>query len=440
MDIDTLLCARFIIPVEPAGTVLHDHALAIDAGRIAAILPRSEALVRFRPRQCHELSAHALIPGLVNAHTHAAMTLFRGFADDRPLAEWLNEHIWPAERTWVNAAFVRDGARLAAAEMLLSGTTCFNDMYFFPDVTAEVALEAGIRATVGLIVIDFPSAWAGSIDEYFARGTAVHDRFRDASTVHTCFAPHAPYTVSDSTLLKIRTLAEELDIPITMHVHETAAEVTQALAGGGETPLRRLDRLGLLSPRLLAVHVTQAGEADTALLARHGVSVVHCPESNLKLASGLCPVQRLLDAGVNVALGTDGAASNNDLDMLGEMRTAALLGKAVAGDPTAVPAATALAMATLYGARALGLEERIGSLFPGKDADVVAVRLDGLHHQPLYDPLSQLVYTTSRTDVEHVWVGGRQVVEQRRTLYLDGDDLRARAGDWRDRIAGAAID
>lgn len=434
MDIDLLITARWIIPVEPAGSVLEDHALAVDGGRIAALAPRAEA-ASWRARNTVDLPAHALIPGLVNAHTHAAMTLFRGLADDRPLAEWLAEHVWPAERRWVDAEFVRDGTRLACAEMLAGGTTCFNDMYFFPDITAEVALEHGMRAVVGMIVIDFPSAWARDADEYLHKGLEVHDRFRNEPLVTTGFAPHAPYTVADSALARIGTLAEELDTTVTIHVHETAAEVAEALARHGERPLRRLERLGLLSPRLLAVHANALDEVDVERLARHGASVVHCPQSNMKLASGLCPVARLLDAGVNVALGTDGAASNNDLDLLGETQSAALLAKIVAGDPTALPAPAALAMATLHGARALGLDQRIGSLVVGKEADMVAVRLDRPHCQPVYDPVSQFVYAAGREDVDRVWVAGRELVREGAPLGIDIAGLARTAARWRARIA-----
>ncbi|MGE0383853.1 MAG: TRZ/ATZ family hydrolase [Gammaproteobacteria bacterium] len=433
-DIDTLVNARWIIPVEPHGAVLHRHALAMDAGRIVALLPQDEARRRFRARESADLDEHALVPGLVNAHTHAAMSLFRGFADDRPLMQWLTEHIWPAEQAWVTPDFVRDGARLACAEMLKSGTTCFSDMYFHPDVAAEVAVEAGIRAVIGLIVIGFPSRWAASVDEYLGKGLAVHDRFRDAPLISTAFAPHAPYTVDDAALERVRILADELDVPIVTHVHETAQEIADAIAATGARPLRRLQGLGLLSPRLCAVHMTQVCDADLDLLARYGCSVVHCPESNMKLASGFCPAQRLLDAGINLAIGTDGAASNNDLDMFSEMRSAALLAKAVAGDPTALPAPAALHAATLGGARALGLDQRIGSLLPGKQADMVAVRLAGLHAEPVYDPLSQLVYCAGRGDVADVWVGGVRRVRSGALVDIDERTTLARARAWAERI------
>ena len=431
------LHAAWIIPVEPHDTVLEQHTLLIEDDRIAALLPTAQWQPRVGVSEI-DCRHQALIPGFVNAHTHAAMVLFRGMADDLPLMEWLEQHIWPTEARVASREFVRDGTRLAAAEMLRGGTTCFNDMYFFGDEAGAAAIEAGIRATIGMIVIGFPSAWAGDVDEYFRKGQAIHDQFREHPLVTTAFAPHAPYTVDDAALRRVATLAEELDVPIHMHVHETAFEVETALARDGVRPLRRLQALGLLSPRLVAVHMTNIHDEEFELLARSGVSVVHCPESNLKLASGFCPAARLLDQGVNLALGTDGAASNNDLDMLGEMRTASLLAKGVAGDPCALPAAAALRAATLGGARALGLDEHIGSLVPGKLADVVAIDLGGLDSQPLYDPLSQIVYASQRHQVRAVWVGGRQVVANGHLTTLDEAELKHAAVAWRARIASGA--
>ncbi len=433
-QVDTLIHARWIIPVEPEG-VLEHHCLAIHAGRIVDLLPGDQAARRYQTAQTVHLNDHALIPGLVNAHTHAAMSLLRGLADDLPLMEWLNKHIWPAEGAWVSAEFVQDGTQLAIAEMLRSGTTCFNDMYFFPDATAKVASHCGMRASVGLIFIDFPSAWAGTPDEYLDKGLAVHDAYRDHPLIKTAFAPHAPYSVSDAPLRKIATLAEELDIPINMHVHETADEIAHSLAHYQVRPLQRLRDLGLLSPRLLAVHMTQLTDTEITEFAATGAHVLHCPESNLKLASGFCPVDKLLKAGVNVALGTDGAASNNDLDMFGEMRTAALLAKAVSGDATSVPAATALRMATLNGARALDLDAEIGSLRPGKSADITAVYLSGIETQPLYDPLSQLVYAAGRDHVTDVWVAGQRLLNNRALTTLDETEILRKVQQWRARIA-----
>ena len=433
--IATLLNARWIVPVEPEGLILDHHALAIQDGRILAILPREEAAARFSAELCLNLDRHVLIPGLINAHTHASMTLLRGLADDLPLLSWLREHIWPAEARWVNPEFVRDGTRLAIAEMLRGGVTCFNDMYFFPETTAAVARECGMRACVGLIALDFPTAYARNFDEYLNKGLELHARLQADPLVRTAFAPHAPYTVSAPALERIGQLAADLELPVHIHVHETATEVAQFQAQHGCRPLARLEQLGLLSPRLLAVHMTQLEAAEIERLARAGVHVAHCPESNLKLASGFCPTARLDAAGVNVALGTDGAASNNDLDLLGELRTAALLGKGVAGDAAALPAARMLRMATLNGARALGLAGETGSLEPGKAADVVAVNLGLPETEPVYQPVSQLVYTASRHQVSDVWVAGRRLLADRRLTTLDPDEAVRRARDWRRKIA-----
>lgn len=435
MEIDTLISAPWVIPVEPEGVIYDNHAIAIQAGKILDILPTEEVEGRYHAAEVYRLEQHALIPGLINAHTHAAMTLFRGLADDLPLMDWLNHHIWPAEQRWMTAGFVRDGMRHAIAEMLRGGTTCFNDMYFFPDQAAEAAVEAGIRATLGLIVIDFPSAWARDAEEYLAKGLQVHETLQGHPLIRTAFAPHAPYSVADVPLERVRDLAEEINIPIHMHVHETAEEVEGSLVERGERPLQRLERLGLLSPRLQAVHMTQLNENEIARCAGAGLHVVHCPDSNLKLASGFCPVQQLAHAGLNVALGTDGAASNNSLDMFQAMRTAALLAKAVARDACAIPAPCALSMATLNGAKALGLREITGSLRPGKAADLVAVDLGGIDTQPVYDPISQLVYATSRDKVSHVWIAGKPALRNRALLTLDEQAILDRTQEWQRLIA-----
>lgn len=435
---DTLIHARWIAPVEPDNTVLEDHAIAIRDGVIAAILPGEEARATITADTVHDLGDHLLIPGLINAHTHAAMTLMRGLADDLPLMEWLKGHIWPAEGKHIGPEFVRDGSELAAAEMLLSGTTCFNDMYFFPDDTAEAAVAAGIRACVGLIVIDFPTPWAQDPAEYFARGEAVHQRWRDEPLVTTAMAPHGPYTVSDGPLRSVADLAEKLDIPIHIHLHETAHEVEESLRLHGRRPLQRLADLGLVSERLLAIHATQVSDDDRATLAAAGAHVVHCPQSNQKLASGTCPVETLRGAGINVALGTDGAASNNDLDLLAEMQSAAMVAKAQTGDAAALPAEAALAMATLGGARALRLDHALGSLVPGKQADIVAVDLDRLTTQPVYHPISQLIYAAGREQVNHVWVGGQHVVANGHLATLDPLALKEKARTWQARLAANA--
>ncbi|HET9678981.1 MAG TPA: TRZ/ATZ family hydrolase, partial [Gammaproteobacteria bacterium] len=410
--VDLLIHARWVVPVEPVGTILDNHALAVHQGKIVALLPSAQAEERFTASQVVHRSHHVLIPGLINAHTHTAMSLLRGLADDLPLRPWLEKHIWPAETQWMSPRFVQDGAELAIAEMLLSGTTCFNDMYFFPDAVAKTAVKSGIRASIGMIVINFPSAWAQDATEYLSRGMALRDDWQDENLLSFVFAPHAPYTVDDAALKQIKTFADELDVPVQIHLHETAQEVAKAFETSGQRPLDRLDKLGLLNNSLMAVHMTALEDHDIARLAETGASVVHCPESNLKLASGFCPVAKLAAAGVNLALGTDGAASNNDLDMLGEMHTAALLAKGVAGDAAALPAADVLEMATLGGARALGLSDSIGSLSVSKWADVTCVDLQAAATQPVYNPVSQLVYAASRDQVSDVWVAGQQQVRE----------------------------
>lgn len=431
--LDLLLLPEWIVPVEPAGVVLREHALGIRNGQIALLAPRQQALT-VAAKEVRELPGMVLMPGLVNAHGHAAMSLFRGLADDLPLMTWLQGHIWPAESQWVNEDFVREGTELAIAEQVRGGITAFSDMYFFPHVASEVVHKAGVRAQITIPVLNFPIPGAHDTDESLRHGLELLEDLRYHARIRVAFGPHAPYTVSDDRLERVRVLAEQLDVGIHMHVHETAFEVQQALEQNGERPLARLARLGLLGPHFQAVHMTQIDDSDLALLQHYNVNIIHCPESNLKLASGFCPVERLWQAGINVAIGTDGAASNNDLDLLGETRTAALLAKAVAGSATALDAHRALRMATLNGARALGIEEVCGSLQIGKSADVVAVDLSGLAQQPVYDPVSQLVYATGRECVRHVWVHGHQLVDDGRLTRHNEHDLRNSARAWGERI------
>lgn len=433
--VDLLIEAGWVVPVEPQGVVLEDHAVAIRDGAIVALLPRDEARARFEAAETVSRPDAALMPGFVNAHTHNPMTLLRGVADDLPLKTWLQDHIWPIEAAVIGPEFVADGVTLAIAEMLRGGTTCVNENYFFPDVQAAVYKRHGFRARVGLPVIDFPTAWAKSDDEYFARAGEVHDQWRDDPLISTAFAPHAPYTVSDANFERVRMLSDQLDVPVHLHLHETAQEVEQSLAEHGQRPIARLDRLGLFNDRLIAVHMTQLTDAEIHLCRERGVSVVHCPESNLKLASGFCPACALERAGVNLAIGTDGCASNNDLDMFGETRTAAILAKAVAQDASALDAATALRAATLGGARAIGLDHLVGSIEAGKQADLVCVDLSALETQPLHHVHSQLVYATGRHQVSDVWIGGRARLRSRELVDIDAAALVANARQWRTRIA-----
>ncbi|MDN6866131.1 MULTISPECIES: TRZ/ATZ family hydrolase [Pseudomonas] len=433
--LDILLLPTWLVPVEPASVVLREHGLGIRDGRIAFIGPRAAAL-KLQAAEVRELPGMLLSPGLINAHGHAAMSLFRGLADDLPLMTWLEKHIWPAEAKWVDEAFVRDGTDLAIAEQLKGGITCFSDMYFYPKVASDCVHNSGMRAQIAIPILDFPIPGASTADEAIRQGIELFGDLKHHPRVNITFGPHAPYTVCDANLEKIRVIAEELDAAIHMHVHETAGEVQQAVEQTGERPLARLSRLGLLGPRFQAVHMTQISEDDLVLLVESNTSVIHCPESNLKLASGFCPVERLWQAGVNVALGTDGAASNNDLDLLGETRTAAMLAKAVAGSATALDAHRALRMATLNGARAMGLDTEIGSLELGKAADIVAFDLSGLAQQPIYDPVSQLIYATGRDCVKHLWVAGKQLLDDRRLTRMDEQQLTATAVAWGRRISG----
>jgi 5-methylthioadenosine/S-adenosylhomocysteine deaminase len=431
---NSLLSPRWIIPVEPAGTVLEDHCVALRDGLIEAVLPRADAEKRFFSYEKVDLGEHALIPGLVNAHTHAAMSLMRGLADDLPLMRWLEQHIWPAEAKHVSPQFVNDGSLIACAEMLRGGVTCFNDMYFFPEATLEAALQAGLRVSLGMVVFDFPSAYGSDPDDYLAKGLALRDRWREHPLVSFCLAPHAPYTVSDATFRKIAKLAGEVDVPLHIHLHETAEEISRSLSEHGVRPLERLQRLGLLGPGLIAVHAVHVNDAEIALLAKHGASVAHCPSSNLKLASGFAPVAKMAAAGVNLAVGTDGAASNNRLDMFEEMRLAALLAKAVAGDAEALPAHAVLRAATLGGAIALGLDERIGSIAAGKAADLAAVHMSGPELAPCYDPVSHLVYAAGRQHVSDVWVAGRHLLQSGLNPALDVWGLDTRSKLWQNTL------
>jgi len=436
---NSLLCPRWVVPVEPAGAVLENHCVAVREGSIEAVLPRAEAEARFAAHARVELAEHVLIPGLVNAHTHAAMSLMRGLADDLPLMRWLEEHIWPAEAKHVSPSFVKDGSLLACAEMLRGGVTCFNDMYFFPEATLEAALQAGMRVSLGMIVVDFPSAYGSDPDDYLAKGLALRDRWREHPLVSFCLAPHSPYTVSDATFRKLAKLSGEVDVPLHIHLHETADEITRSLAEHGVRPIARLQRLGLLGPGLIAVHAVHVSDAEIALLAKHGASVAHCPSSNLKLASGFAPVAKMAAAGVNLAIGSDGAASNNCLDVFGEMRLAALLAKAVAGDAQAIPAHVALRAATLGGAKALGLEAQIGSIVPGKAADLAAVRVSGPDLAPCYDPASLLVYSAGRQHVSDVWVAGCHLLQSGvlGDAALRGLDTRTKM--WQNSLGDASV-
>ncbi|MCP4488890.1 MAG: TRZ/ATZ family hydrolase [Gammaproteobacteria bacterium] len=437
-----IILAPWIVTVSPEFEILTDYAVVIKGTRIHDLLPAADinSLEYYQQAEVFDLPGHVIMPGLVNSHTHASMSLLRGLGDDLPLMEWLENHIWPAEGRWVNTEFVHDGFELAAAEMIRSGTTCFNDMYFFPDIVARQSQQVGLRAVVGLIVLDFPTVWARDADDYLHKALAVYDEIKVSPLITAAFAPHAPYSVSDSPLERIAMYSNELDIPVHMHIHETAFEVAEAEKNYGMRPLQRLDQLNLLNPNLIAVHMTELNEFEIERIAEAGVNISHCPESNLKLASGICPVAELQNNSINICLGTDSAASNNDLDMFAEMRTAALLAKGVSGDARSCSAQQAIAMATINGARALGLGNDIGSVEVGKQADIIALDFTDLNTQPTYDPVTQIVYATNSRQVSHVWIAGSCQLANFQLCSIDEDKVRHQTQTWQSRIANNDVE
>lgn len=429
----TLITPKWILTLENEH-ILTNHSLVIEQDIICDILPSDDARKLYTSAEEITLENQLIMPGLINTHGHAAMNLFKGLADDLPLMTWLEEHIWPAEGQWVSEQFVADGTKLAIAEMLLSGTTCFSDMYFFPEAAAEKAADHGIRATFYSPILDFPTPYGTGADDYIEKSIQAHDRFKHHPLIDIGFGPHAPYTVSDEPLIKVRSLADQLGMPIQIHLHETAFEVQDALDKTQQRPSERLQKLGFFGPDVQAVHVTQANDTDMTIFKEHGVHVIHCPESNLKLASGFCPVQALKDKGINVALGTDGAASNNDLDMLGELHTAALLAKGVSNDASALPALEAIKMATINGAKALGKEDLIGSLKPGKQADIISIDFNHISLTPVYDPVSHLVYSANGSRVDHVWIAGKLQVKNKQLCHFNIQQLQETAEHWANKI------
>ena len=430
-----LILARYVIPVRPSGQVLENHGVLVDQGRIEAILPAAEAMASQANAEVVRLPGHVLMPGLINAHNHSPMTLLRGYADDLALQTWLNDYIWPTEARFVDSRFVMDGARLAIAEMIRSGTTCFNDQYFYPRHIAQASAELGMRVNIGLPIMEQATPWAGDFEDYVSRGLDVADSFDKGGLVTFSLAPHAPYSVSDSGLARIAEISAERGIRVDMHCLETAYDIEHSMENHGIRPLERIDQLGLLNDRLLAIHMTQLQEGDCERVAQAGTHVAHCPQSNLKLASGICPVARLQRAGVNVCVGTDGAASNNNLDLLEEVRTAAMLAKVEAGDPTVVNAIEALEMATINGACAMGLDEEIGSIEVGKQADLSALNLESLQTQPLHNLFSQIIYAASSGQFSDVWIAGQQVMKNNELTTVSETDLMAVASEWQQRIA-----
>ena len=446
-QVQTLIHGEIIIPMgdsannagntkqrEPATQVLTNYSIAIQDGRILDLLPTSDATKKYSSVTTLDYDHHIIIPGLINAHTHAAMSLFRGLAHDLHLMEWLENHIWPAEQKWVNEEFVQLGTQLAIAEMLRGGVTCFNDMYFFAETTAQVATKSGIRAHIGMILLDFPTQYANNADEYFSKGLALHDQFKAHPLVKCTFAPHAPYTVSDAPLERLAVLANELELPVHIHLHETQDEISKSVQQYKVRPLERLHNIGLVNSGLLAVHMTHLEYQEIDLLAETNATVVHCPQSNLKLASGFCPVQKLIDKNINLAIGTDSCASNDDQDMLSEMHTAALLAKGVDNNAAALPSYEALRCATINAAVALGIDQDSGSLEIGKSADLCAIDIDTIEAQPMYDPIGHVVYATQRNQVSDVWVAGKQLLSNRKLLTLDQNEILAKTKEWNQKI------
>jgi 5-methylthioadenosine/S-adenosylhomocysteine deaminase len=433
MQVSLQINARWVITVDADDNVLKNHAVIIQDDIIIDVLPQQDAK-KYSPVELIECNDHALAPGFINAHTHAAMSLLKGLADDLPLNEWLNDHIWPAETALADSDFVKDGTELAIAEMIRGGTTCFNDMYFFIDQTATAVSNTGIRACLGIPVIDFPTRWAKDLNEYISKGLAVHDHFRSNELIHFTFAPHAPYTVCDDSLKTIQPIMDELGLAMHIHLHETENEVEQSIAKHGVSPIARLNNLGLLNPDLMAIHMTHLSATDIQLIAEHRVNVIHCPESNLKLASGFCPVDELITSNINIAIGTDGSASNNDIDMLGETKTAALLTKGRTKQADALPAKTALRMATINGAKALRLDKKIGSLETGKQADMFAINLNSIETQPIYDVISTLIYSANRSQITDVWVAGQRLMQDQQLTTLDEAQLIEKVKHWQRKI------
>lgn len=431
---DLVLHPDFLVPIRPREVVLEHISVAVKDGCISALIPRADA--RAIDAKIHrDLPGQVLLPGLVNAHGHAAMTLLRGFADDLPLMAWLQQYIWPMESAFVSEEFVADGSRLALAELILGGTTTFSDNYFFPDITAHCADLAGIRAQLVFPILDIQTAWAQDAERYLEKGLALRDQYRHHDRIEIGFGPHSTYSVDEPLLQRIGTYVLELDAPLQIHLHETREEVLMSVERCGERPLDQLARLGLLSPRTQCVHMTDIGQQDIETVAHHGASVIHCPRSNMKLGSGACPVQTLLDSGVTVGLGTDGAASNNRLNMITELQTAALLAKVSSGSPTALSATDALDMATMGGAKALGLDHLIGSIEVGKQADMIALDLSHASLQPLNNVISHIVYATSGTEVRSSWVAGQNILNEGVLSTLDIERITENSSRWRQQLS-----
>jgi 5-methylthioadenosine/S-adenosylhomocysteine deaminase len=420
--VSTIISAKWICPVKPHNITLEDHSIVIDQDRIIDIIETKKVVSLYQAYEHFQFHHHIVTPGLINAHTHAAMNLFRGFADDQPLHTWLNQSIWPLEKKWVNPDFVYDGTLIACAEMLKSGVTTFNEMYFYPEAAYLAIKQSGIRANIGLFVMDFPSNYANDGEDYLMKGLEARDSWRDEALITSSIAPHAPYSVSDKTLSQVLTYANQLNLTMHMHVHETEDEIQESLNQYQLRPIERLNRLGILSPQFMAVHSVYLNDEDLITLSKESASVIHCPVSNLKLGSGIADICTLQKHDINVCIGTDGSASNNKQDLLHDMQLASLLAKGLTKNPAMLNAKSSLEMITINAAKALGLDDHIGSIEKGKYADLTVFNMDQLSTLPMYDPMSHLIYAASREEVSHVWVNG---ILQFKEGHLASMDIQA---------------
>lgn len=434
-SVDLVIEARWIAILDTEHVFLEHYALVVHADKIVDLQEIATARKQYLAKERISLDEHILIPGLINLHTHAAMNLMRGIADDLPLMTWLNQHIWPTERAVVFDDYVKDASLHACAEMLSGGITCFNDMYFYPSATAAAVTQSGMRASLGLLVTEFATNYAADADDYLQKGFEAHDGWRNNPMISSVIAPHAPYTVTNKTFEKVVIYAEQLGLGIHTHLHETRHEIVQSQEEFGVRPIQRLSELGLLGPGFLAAHGVHLLPQEIDLLHAYGCHIAHCPSSNLKLGSGIAPVADLVAKQVNVGLGTDSAASNNRLDMFTEMRMAALLAKGASEDPTLLPAHQVLKMATINAAKALGLDEKIGSIEIGKQADITAVKLTDLTISPCYDPISHLVYTCGREHVTHTWVAGELKYSNGIYANIEPMELKEIVKKWQPKLA-----
>ncbi len=424
LNVDKIIHARWILPLDETDRFLEKSAIIIDKGKIIKIMPSTAVEHEFCSKNVSSLDNHVVLPGFINCHTHSPMNLFRGVADDLPLKRWLTEHIWPAEQSIITPETTQLGSQLAIAEMIRSGTTCFNDHYFFPEATEQAAILSGIRASLGLLVFDIETLW--SQNETEALDKAEHilaTRYLKHPNINWTIAPHAPYSVNDAALKHIKAISDKYEIPVHIHIHETQQEIDDSLQQHGCRPLARLKKFGLVNQRLLAVHMVHLDNEDFTTIEDSNINIIHSPESNLKLGSGIAPIYALQQKGFNIALGTDGAASNNDLDMIGEMRTASLIAKGSTHNPTALNAYEVLKMACINGARALGLDKITGSLEIGKQADIIALDVSDYWQQPIFNPATHIVYTGNRMSVTDSWVNGKQILKDKQLTTIDTAEL-----------------